>query len=536
MRLVVFTLGDPANIGGVQQSTARLSDHLVGQGHTVFLYTHFDVAPELHAHKCMRDVGWRVYRQADTAANRAEILEQVGGDRPDVVLIINSSQTAGVIVSALQSLNVPLILSERGAPETILRYNWACRVQRDVIHSMCAASHVLMESFAASLPMHRQARVAAIPSAVPLPDDADVDAITAREKTILWVGRMTFEKDVPHLLRAFAMVRDRFPDWTLKLVGDGSDRADIERLIDALGIGDGVVLTGALGRDEVETAYRDASVFVLPSRSEGCPLALGEAMGWRMPVIGFADCPGTNEIIRNGQNGFLVAGGDRALALSEALASLLADEAEQLRLGRQARLDAMKYSLERVHEDWESFLSAVAAKRHKRQASATGERLYGLRLAVLARRLRRTGNTRNLLTHKAVIPVLAFRKRAVRRTYLGLFGLPVFDFKAYYEAHPDVKQAGGDALLDYVSGSSGLFAPDIIERGVRSEAMTAADLVDLWQRYVADPSVFAPPAGERNEWERAAVAERERGARAGGVLRFLRFYARRTVWARESVG
>ena len=137
---------------------------------------------------------------------------------------------------------------------------------------------------------------------------------------VLGAGRMTRQKDFPVLVRAFARVRHERP-CRLIVLGEGPDRAEIERLVGELGVGDDVSLPGFAVNPY---AYMSrASLFVLSSRWEGSPNVLTEALAVGTPVVS-TDCPsGPRETLQEGRFGPLVAVGDEE-ALARAILETMA--------------------------------------------------------------------------------------------------------------------------------------------------------------------------------------------------------------------
>lgn len=138
---------------------------------------------------------------------------------------------------------------------------------------------------------------------------------------ILGVGRLAKQKDFPSLIRAFARVR-RVQPARLLILGEGEERADLERLVREGGLEEEVALPGF-----AENPYpymKGAAVFALSSRWEGLPTVLIEALALGTPVVS-TDCPsGPREILEDGRWGRLVPAGDDA-ALAEALLGALKD-------------------------------------------------------------------------------------------------------------------------------------------------------------------------------------------------------------------
>jgi glycosyltransferase involved in cell wall biosynthesis len=137
----------------------------------------------------------------------------------------------------------------------------------------------------------------------------------------LAVGRHVAQKGFDLLVRAWTTVAKALPQARLRIVGDGSLRAEHERMARESGVADCIEWLAPTG--EIERHYRDAAVFVLSSRYEGMPLALLEAQALGVPAVAF-DCPtGPGEIITE-KTGRLVPPGDvdaLASALIEVLSS-----------------------------------------------------------------------------------------------------------------------------------------------------------------------------------------------------------------------
>jgi glycosyltransferase involved in cell wall biosynthesis len=147
------------------------------------------------------------------------------------------------------------------------------------------------------------------------------------------VGRLEPEKGYDVAIRA---LRD-IPEATLVLVGDGSERERLEALARELGLADRVELTG--WSDEARRYLPGFDAFVLPSRQEGFPLAVIEAMLAGLPVIA-ADVGSVGEAVVDGETGYLVPVGEPAV-LAERLRRVLSDRELAQQLGRSGRERAL---------------------------------------------------------------------------------------------------------------------------------------------------------------------------------------------------
>lgn len=147
------------------------------------------------------------------------------------------------------------------------------------------------------------------------------------------VGRLYPEKGYDLLIRAVALLRDRGRRVFCAIVGDGPERAALQRLIDGLGVGEDVGLVGR--REDIGRILRELDVAVLSSVREGSPLAMLEYMAAGVPIVA-TRVGGVPELIADGVHGLLVIPDDPG-ALAAGIERLLDDHALAQRLGAAAQ-------------------------------------------------------------------------------------------------------------------------------------------------------------------------------------------------------
>lgn len=140
---------------------------------------------------------------------------------------------------------------------------------------------------------------------------------------ILCVGRLAPVKAQHILIESLALLRGRGVPARLRLVGDGQDRAALEKAARQFGLGDDVIFDGWRNQDEVRDRYRRATLFAMASFAEGIPVVLMEAMAMEIPCVA-TRIMGIPELIEDGVTGLLVAPADPE-ALAGAIARVLAD-------------------------------------------------------------------------------------------------------------------------------------------------------------------------------------------------------------------
>jgi glycosyltransferase involved in cell wall biosynthesis len=175
---------------------------------------------------------------------------------------------------------------------------------------------------------------------------------------ILNVGRLAPVKGPALLIEAVARLREQGVDARCRIVGEGPERAALERRIAALALGEAVELTGAVGQDRIQELYEQSDIFCLPSFREGLPFVVIEALAMEIAVVA-TRIMGIPELITHGQCGVLVSPG-RVDQLTDALADLAADPDRRRRMATAGRSVVQRdYSLSRLASEMaELFASA----------------------------------------------------------------------------------------------------------------------------------------------------------------------------------
>jgi glycosyltransferase involved in cell wall biosynthesis len=242
------------------------------------------------------------------------------------------------------------------------------RLARSVAVSRPLFRHVLQHSAAVttvSTWLSREVKrmvPAARPEVLPMP--AAIDSFAPRHdrqrSRLLFVGRLTPQKGVDHLLRALSQMRETA---ILDIVGEGTAREDLRALARDLSLNGRVAWHGQLSQEQLAGLYCAASALVVPSIDEGLGLVAVEALLCETPVVGFRS-GGLTDVIRDRSTGILVEPGD-STALARVLDDVIANPDRAAVLGKAGRMHALStFAPESVARNYARLYRRVlAAKR-----------------------------------------------------------------------------------------------------------------------------------------------------------------------------
>lgn len=271
---------------------------------------------------------------------------------PDAIISF-IDKTNVLVLLATWGMSIHVVVSERTDPR---QYSFG-RIWNSLrLLTYLKATHVVVQTHRAKeyFPKILQSKVVVIPNPVtPIPKAQQISQASFQKPFIAFMGRLVEEKGFDLLLRAFARLANKFPQWSLNVFGEGPLRVSSEMLCDELGLSERVQFHGLI-RNPYDVLIQ-ADLFVLPSRTEGFPNAMLDAMACGLPVIA-TDCPsGPGEIVHHGNDGLLVPT-ENEEQLGRAMQRLMENEAERGRLGNNARNVSQRYSLERIMSLWEEVL------------------------------------------------------------------------------------------------------------------------------------------------------------------------------------
>ena len=273
--------------------------------------------------------------------------------KPGVILAFMTEANVVALWSAV-GLGIPVVVSERNQPDRPGLGFWR-RFARRLSYPMAASLVVQTEPIARWAEEQFRMPVHILPNPVSRLS-SEVDRHST--KRIIAVGRLVRQKGFDLLIDSFAKIAARHPDWKLEIYGEGSERLALEAQVERRGCVERIGLPGI--HTDIGEVYADAGLFVLPSRFEGYPNALVEALAAGCPVIA-TNCPGASEqILEGGLYGMLVEP-ENVDALADALDRMLSSETSRANFASQAKKAVSALDTPIVGSQWLNLLTSVSS-------------------------------------------------------------------------------------------------------------------------------------------------------------------------------
>ena len=350
--------------GGVERQIIALANEMIERGHEVSLFT-WDNENAKAFYILNSHVEWiklnlgDLYKKACWKLRLKRLLKMrkvVKNVKPDVIVAFQHGIFLALRIYTL-GIHAPIIASTRNAP-SILKFTSAGK-HKTTIHQTLRMSKkitIQFKSYQSSYPTYLHDRMVTIPNAItPAKLYANPDHAHQNRWTLLAVGRFSFQKNFGVLIQAFASLSRDFPDWTLLIAGEGEQYEMLRKLVKSLSKSDTIKMPGTV--TDINTLYAQSHIFCLPSLWEGFPNALSEALAHGLPAVGFADCAGINELIKDGENGFLVENKkteeNNAQSLAISLKKLMNDPNLRKNMGAKAIKSMAQYHPNQVFDIWE---------------------------------------------------------------------------------------------------------------------------------------------------------------------------------------
>jgi len=372
------------HVSGITNYIALNKTYLQQQGHEVYVFTFGDEGYEDDEPRIIRSVGMPLldtgyYLSLRYSPSARRLLQTM-----DVVHVHHPFLSGSLAIRYCKPYNVPIVFTNHtrydlyaqaylpslpeGVGETALQVYLPtfCRLVDLVISPSPGMREVLLK-FGVDVPIE------VVPNGVDVrpflgdvqPRDRAEFGLSAQDVILIYTGRLGPEKNLPFLLRSFGGAVQAFDHLALLLVGDGSERDNLQDRVRVMDIGDRVRFIGMVPYDQLPGLLAMADAFVTASVTEVHPLSMIEAMAAGLPVLGIQS-PGVGDTIEDGETGFIVADQDLA-AYTAKLIRLVTQHKLRRQMGDRARQASQVFAIENTTsmmlEQYHHVIARVADRR-----------------------------------------------------------------------------------------------------------------------------------------------------------------------------
>ena len=351
---IVFTISQLSG-GGAERVVSLLSGCFVEKGNTVTIITFLDkerVYP-LNEKVRLEELKCSSERFIGTISQIRALRKKIKNIRPDVIISFLPVVNMITLVADL-GLNSKVIVSERNDPYQNPRKK-VVRVMRDFLYHL--SDGFVFQTMDARDYFGKYAIERGTVIANPLTGTLPERYKGIRKKKFVTAVRLDPQKNLEMLIDAFSRFEKLYPDYTLEIYGEGSQRSYLENKCKEMNVENKVVLKGF--SKNLHENILDASAFIMSSNYEGMSNSLLEALALGVPVIS-TDHPigGARMFIKNGNNGILTKVGDTDEMFNALLFAANNPEKMQAMADEAIRI-RQQISVEKIVSQWMSYIEKV---------------------------------------------------------------------------------------------------------------------------------------------------------------------------------
>lgn len=352
MKRHIFFIGTLCN-GGAERVVSILAGHMAKQGMDVEILTYYD-----------REISYEL----DSRVKHTVVENLTGtGNKLKNLFAIRKyfKKNAKVVISFLAPFNimaiaanlgngVPMIVADRNDP-TKVPSNTVVRKVRDFLYMLADGIVVQTQKNKAYFNNTVQKKSKVIYNPIDLKENAGIALKSKKEKKIVTAGRLMPQKNQKMMIRAFANVMKKHPEYQLVIYGEGPSREELEKLVKELGITENVLLPGNVS--DIHERIKNAEIFVLSSDYEGMPNALIEAMCLGLPSIS-TKVSGATDLIMDHENGLLTEL-DHQEQLEKAMLELIENKELAEKIAQNAAKLNGELEVSKIMQQWIDFIKEL---------------------------------------------------------------------------------------------------------------------------------------------------------------------------------
>ncbi|MEI7695617.1 MAG: glycosyltransferase [Chlorobium sp.] len=373
MANIIIFIHDDYAAGGLQRSAMNIGQALMFKGHSVTIFA-IKLTPEGFAEKFsyvknvsqnhkFKCVFWYLFT--------TKFRELLKSNKDSVFIALGFTTSILLVMLSLGIKIKGLIGSERIYPPmetpsktmSLLRYIFFRR-----FNCVVAQSQKTRQWFGENVGLN-DSQLTVIPNVVysptpkfnnPLESQTVAGTYKNQYPVIACVGRLTPQKGFDYAIKIFAIIQKQIPLAKLIIVGDGPEHDVLVALVNSVELSKNVSFVPKL--DDLSKIYYTSDILLFPSRYEGFPNVLAEAMAHGLPSVAFDCLTGPADLIDHGVNGYLTEVGD-IIGAAEFSLTLLNDHELRARFASRAINVVDKFSIDVIGEKWSSLVERVSLNR-----------------------------------------------------------------------------------------------------------------------------------------------------------------------------
>lgn len=358
-RVIIYSPAITRIRGGAERVASRLANYLDNKGYDVLMVSSANPsASTIPVYELNPTVYVRNINVNDINTN----VELIKYFETDFAAVLASGSVLINIAKSLVISNTPFMLSERAEPSASLETYWKGYNHNDYndVYALADIISVQFDSFKEFFNKANKEKTVTLANPFDLPC---INHEKPRRKVIVCAARVWFvQKRQDLLLKAFSKIAKEHLDWSLEFYGNayGEDADILKSMAKEYKIEKQVKISPSV--DNIADVFENSSVFVLPSKFEGFPNSLAEALSYGLPSIGFESCPGVNQLIENNTNGYLVPDRNEKEmvdSLSKKLSKLISGKELREEMSINAVGLMKRYCQSKVLEEWMQALSKL---------------------------------------------------------------------------------------------------------------------------------------------------------------------------------
>jgi len=373
MKIAIFSDTFPPQVNGVAHTAYLSAKNLVENGHEVAVFT---ISKKLKDRPDINLKNLRVFRLPSVPAlvypgERFTLpvglsLRQVKKFLPDIIHVHTPFSVGWEAVLIAKILKIPLVGTHHTFYNHYLKhikldFEWMKKISWKITIGFYNRSNLILspsKSLANELireglecPINVLQNSIDVKLFKPLKSSSDKEEIKkffgVKNRSICYMGRLSYEKSIDQIIKAFALINKKMPELSLMIIGDGPERKNLEELAEDLKIRDSVIFTGSLFYNgDLVRSLQTNDLFVSASKSENMPLSVLEAMATGLPMVLVKE-KGLAELIKEDASGIFAKTDDPA-DIAEKILFLLSSPELLNKFSQGSRLLAMEYSNEKV--------------------------------------------------------------------------------------------------------------------------------------------------------------------------------------------